>query len=678
MPLSRLFRFRVTGFPFFAACLAAAAGGLLVAGAAAPAWANWFGGEDPVPQWGLDAAKTPTPTYVGDAASVVLYDEYVETINAEGRATERERSAFRILQPQARDEFCSVDYDVDEKIDSFREWTIAANGQVFEAKSTDFADVGDQSGLPILLMTSRTRVVRPPAADVGATVICETEVRLPPYQQEEVWNIQASVPFVFEAFEVDLPPGRNYAADWHRYSPVKPVEVAPNHWRWELRNVKALDLRDVRSSPSWDALAARVYVHWGEAAVTGTANQWRALGLKWSTLEGRRPDPTPEITAETRQLIAGTTDFYSKLAAITSYIQKNIRYFVVERGIGGWQAHPAAEVFRNGYGDCKDKTTLLISMLGAAGIHAFYVPVDDRRGVVDPEAPSFYGDHMITAIEIPEGVNDPRLQAVVTAKDGKRYLIFDPTDERTPVGNLPSNEQGGYGLLVTGATSQVIELPVLAPDANVTTRTGQFQLGEDGTLTGSVKVSLTGPGGGDFRGFLKYTDPKERHDALEQAVGEDLPGVTLDSYKFTQPEDLAKPVEEQYSVTDQGYAHAAGNLLLVRARVVGEDDLAWNDKPRRVPIDLNATGSWRDSFDIALPAGYVVEELPDPVDLNAGFASYQSKTTLKTTAKGSVLHYEREYAVRKVEIPAAEAVAFRKFEGAIVEDQRAAVVLRKN
>lgn len=43
-----------------------------------------------------------------------------------------------------------------------------------------------------------------------------------------------------------------------------------------------------------------------------------------------------------------------------------------------------------------------------------------------------------------------------------------------------------------------------------------------------------------------------------------------------------------------------------------------------------------------------------------------------------MLHYEREYAVRKVEIPAAEAVAFRKFEGAIVEDQRAAVVLRKN
>ena len=73
-----------------------------------------------------------------------------------------------------------------------------------------------------------------------------------------------------------------------------------------------------------------------------------------------------------------------------------------------------------------------------------------NRGVVDPDAPSLVGNHMITAIEIPADVQDPRLKAIVKAKDGKRYLIFDPTDERTPVGNLPSEEQGGYGILAAG------------------------------------------------------------------------------------------------------------------------------------------------------------------------------------------------------------------------------------
>ncbi len=61
-------------------------------------------------------------------------------------------------------------------------------------------------------------------------------------------------------------------------------------------------------------------------------------------------------------------------------------------------------------------------MLHVAGIRdAFYVPVDHRRGVVDPEDPSLLGDHMITAIEIPADVQDARLQAVVKGKDGKRF-----------------------------------------------------------------------------------------------------------------------------------------------------------------------------------------------------------------------------------------------------------------
>ena len=81
-------------------------------------------------------------------------------------------------------------------------------------------------------------------------------------------------------------------------------------------------------------------------------------------------------------------------------------------------------------------------------------------------------------------MNDPRLMAVVKAHDGKRYLIFDPTNERTPVGNLPSYLQGSYGTLAAGAASQVIQLPILPPDANGTVRKGEFTLAADGTLTG--------------------------------------------------------------------------------------------------------------------------------------------------------------------------------------------------
>ena len=637
-----------------------------------PGQANWFGKDKSIPDWGMEAAKTPTPAYVKDAAAVVLFDEYVETVDTQGRAVERERYAIRVLKPQGRSTSCAVHYDVDEKINYFRAWTIAADGKQYPAEDVDFHEKGE-TGDRVMLSTAKTRIAHPPAIDVGATLICESEELLAPYQQETVWQFQSSLPAVFQALEVDLPPGRAHTDSWHRFAPVKPVEVAPNHWRWELKDVPALDLRDIPSRPEGAALTARMDVLWGDAAVEGKDNQWRALGQRWTTLEANRPDPTPEITAKTQALIAGAPDFYDQLSRITEYIQKNIRYFIVSRGISGWQANPAAEIYRHQYGDCKDKTTILISMLQVAGIHGFYVLVDDRRGVVDPDAPSFYGDHMITAIEVPAAVKDERLMALVKAQDGKRYLIFDPTNERTPVGNLPSYLQGSYGILAAGASSQIVALPVLAPEANGTEQKGSFELAADGTLSGAVDTSHSGPEGAFFRSFLKETDEKERREDWEHYIAHDLPGVVLDSFQFVQPASLDKPLEFHYKVTAQQYAHHAGPLLLVRARVVGDVAQPFDEKPRTLPIDLNATGRWRDSFDIKLPEGYTVDDMPDPINVEMGFASYHSKVTTKP----GWLHYEREYVVRKVEIPASKAADFRKLVGIILFDEKGTAVLKK-
>jgi hypothetical protein len=101
--------------------------------------------------------------------------------------------------------------------------------------------------------------------------------------------------------------------------------------------------------------------------------------------------------------------------------------------------------------------------------------------------------------------------------------------------------------------------------------------------------------------------------------------------------------------------------------------MPFDDKPRTVPFDLNATGRWRDSYDITLPPGYVVDETPDPVAIDLDFASYHSSVS----AKGNLLHYEREYVVRQVEIPPAKAASFRQLENAILSDEKGAAILKK-
>ena len=632
---------------------------------------------EPAPQWALDAAKTPTPSTASKAAAVVLFHEYRIIVDARNHAIERELYAVRILKPQGRKYArCTASYDVDSKLNYFRAWTFTADGKVLPAKVADFTDQGEAEA-DILQFTERVRILAPPGGDPGAVVACETETQLRPYISEEAWQIQDPIPVLNEALDLSLPAGMHFAASWHNSAPIRPTETPDNHLRWEIKEMPALDLENIHNTPAWEALAARASIQWGDTAVQGNTNLWHAIGLWEGNLEQGRYDPTPEITAKAQELTAGAPDFYTKLSRITYYIQKNIRYFIVVRGIGGWQPHYAGDIFRNKYGDCKDKTTLLISMLQAAGVPAHSLSVDDRRGVIDPTAPSRFGDHMITAIELPEGDNDSRLAARVKAANGKTLLIFDPTDEVTPVGLIRGDLQGAWGYIANGPDSQVLQMPVLSPETAGLNRKGTFTLTPDGALTGDITEVFTGDDAASERWFIKDNDTKEVREKLENRLSTDLAGLAFKGFEFHQEGSLDKPVGLDLHVSTTSYAHVAGPLLLFRPRVVGSHarvvDDVMDGKPRAYSIELGHPGHWRDSFDIALPAGYVVDETPDPVAVDLDFASYHSSVT----AKGNTLHYEREYIVRQVDIPPAKASEFRHLESVIVSDEKGSAVLKK-
>ena len=631
----------------------------------------------PAPQWAVDAAKTATPDAAKDAAAVVLFNEYLITVDEQNHAVEREREAIRILKPQGRGyTHCSIDYDVDEKLDYFRSWTFTADGRQLQAMESDFEDHGAYAAA-VLQFTERIRTVNPPGSDPGSVVVCETEEQLRPYMSEEEWEIQSSIPIVDEALELGLPPGGHYADAWAHFAPVKPAETGDHHLRWELKDVPALDLENVHDTPPWRALAARMAVKWGDSAVKGADNQWRELGEWQAKLEEHRADPTPEIEQKAKELTAGAPDLYSKLSRVTDYIQKNIRYFIVAKGIGGWQAHYAADIYRNSYGDCKDKTTLLIAMLESLGIRAYYLHVDSRRGVIDPGAPSLVGNHMITAIELPEETSDARLMARVKTASGKDLLIFDPTDEETPVGLIRPALQGAWGNLSDGANSQVLQMPVLGPESAGLVREGTFVLAADGGLTGDLQEVFAGSDAANERWFVKDNDAREMRETLEKGIAADLPGVAFKDYAFHGTPNLDQPLKLDLHVEAAMYAHPAGPLLLLRPRVLGSCAHPSPDimegRPRTYPIEIGHPGRWHDSFDVTLPAGYGVDEMPGAVSVDTDFASYHSATT----AKGRVLHYEREYVVRAVEIPAARAADYRRLESAIVNDERGTAVLKK-
>jgi hypothetical protein len=92
-----------------------------------------------------------------------------------------------------------------------------------------------------------------------------------------------------------------------------------------------------------------------------------------------------------------------------------------------------------------------------------------------------------------------------------------------------------------------------------------------------------------------------------------------------------------------------------------------------VPVDLKQSMQEQDDYSVQLPSGYVADDLPEPVNIDVGFASYQSSTRLE----GNTLHYSRTYTVREVTLPAERYADYRKLAETIGADEESRVVLKK-
>lgn len=627
-----------------------------------------------LPDWVLQAAApaTPFPPAWRDARAVYLLEDTLVTVQPDGHAVQRYRAVVKILRPQGRQYARPVAFfSKDAKLYSFHVWSIGPDGHHYAMKDSEYTERGaDEMGM--LYVDDRAKIASPPGADPGGIVAWETEEQIPSYFSEDTWRFQNPVPTVHSVYEIDLPAGWHQYAVWSHHARLEPGEVSPNHFRWEQTNIDGVDLEDVPLAPAWEALAGRMTVHFAQDPLPQGDALWARIGNWYTNLAAPQSEAGGDVASMARS-VAGAGDYMTRLSKIADFMQQQIRYVGIEIGIGGWQPHPAEDVFRYRYGDCKDKATLMIAMLDAVGIRATWMSVDTRRGRIDPGAPSLFGDHMITAIEIPKGYDDLRLQAVVTAKTGKRYLIFDPTNRFVSVGQLPVYLQGGYGVLAAGADSQAIQLPVLSPEADKTERTAKFDLAPDGTLTGDVTVLRSGASAWGMRGQLAEDSDKEQRQMVEQMLQRDLSAFTLGMEKAENVRTLDKPLELEYQVTAPLYAKSAGNLLLVRPRVLGSDARGLDDKPRKVPISFSALGTWQDDFAVKIPAGYTVDDVPDPVTVDMGFATYHSEVK----AEAGTLHYQRQYVLKKLELDPEDYGKLRKLEGVIAADENNDAVLKK-
>ena len=283
-------------------------------------------------------------------------------------------------------------------------------------------------------------MLRIPAPEPGNIVGYEYEVEKQPLFLQDTWSFQEAEPVREGHYSLQLPAGWEYKASWLNHPEVKPTQAGNNLWQWTVSDVKGI--RKEPLMPPLDGVAGQMILCFFTSSGGPTLNantDWNMMGKWYLSVVGERVNASPEIKDEVNALTASKISTLQKMQAIGYFVQHDIRYVAIELGIGGVQPHPAPDVFAHRYGDCKDKATLVRSMLHEIGVDSYHVVINDERGSVTGDMPAHNGfNHVITAIRLPEGLNDPSLVATIQHPKLGKLLFFDPPTTSYRLGSCPA------------------------------------------------------------------------------------------------------------------------------------------------------------------------------------------------------------------------------------------------
>jgi transglutaminase-like putative cysteine protease len=501
-----------------------------------------------------------------------LYSECITTVKNQGEIETLYREAYRILRPEGRRYGrVGLGYDNETRITYLKAWSIPADGKEYEVKDKDAIERGNLADYE-LYSDLREKVLLIPAADPGSVVGYEYVQKGRPFILQDQWYFQQEIPARHLRFTLQLPAGWEFDSYWENYPELKSRALDGNQFVWELNDVPGMTTEP--RMPPWKEIAGRLvvtYVPPEDSAGSNARRSWKDLGVWYNGLVADRRQATPEIKKTVTEVTSGSTSPLDKMKALTSFMQRQIRYVAIEIGIGGWQPHLAGQIFTYKYGDCKDKVTLLSTMLHEAGIESYYVLINTERGSVRPEVPELDFNHVIVAIRLPQDVSADGLYAVIDHPKLGRLLFFDPTDPYTPLGYLPPFEQANHGLLMMPEGGELVALPLVAPKTNHLLRSATLHLAGDGTLSGSVEETRSGANASQWRAEFLESSEAERTKMLENYLSGNMARTEFTGAALQGLDKYDQNLGLSYKFLAQNYAKPAGNLLIFQPRVLGEE-----------------------------------------------------------------------------------------------------------
>lgn len=208
------------------------------------------------------------------------------------------------------------------------------------------------------------------------------------YSTDIGWGVKVAKVNRRLLFEKDS--GTKYKNYLNSIEPVISIVDGMTEYRWEIMNTPSVVFE--KDNPTWFKLYPEISF--------SNFNDWRAVSDWAVPLYQQRDIQSVELKAVLGEMALLTGK--EKIKKALSFVQGEIRYLGVELGVNSHKPRQPDDVVTKRFGDCKDKTLLLIAMLEPFGIKAYPALVSTYGGRNLPDelpSPSVF-NHVITRVEL--------------------------------------------------------------------------------------------------------------------------------------------------------------------------------------------------------------------------------------------------------------------------------------
>jgi hypothetical protein len=630
-----------------------------------------------VPDWVRTAAQQPVKAdYPPKVNNVVLFQEERLSVDQEGKRVITERRVTKILRISRRPLVAWREYNTKAgRIRDIHAWLLLPSGKE--------VDYGKDRVLDVAMANDKTpydeerakMIECDPTAPAGSVFAFEATEEHATVFTTEPYYFQETEPVLLSRFVLALPPAWEVRGTIFNHADVQP-KVEGATYTWELRDLAWIS-DDEEHCPRYSSRIPRLGITYFPASTAKPElvplKDWHSVSA-WHTPYVDPPaEVTPSIREKSNELTSQAKTEVDKIRAAAAFVQQT-NYVSVDLNLehgGGYIPRPASQVLAKNYGDCKDKATLLRALLKAAGIDSYLVVIysGDHR-FVRPEWPSpMQFNHAIIAIKVSAETNLP---TVFEMPHVGRLLIFDPTDPATQVGGLPREEQGSYALVIAGSDGDLVKMPKLDPSSNRIERVVDVEW-----VGGKLEARMLTQYFGQAGSFMRYNASQETTDELkknlERSFSRRLGGVTVD--KIT-PADHAREdsyeLAVNFGVLQFGQFMQGRMLLLKPGILVPDPDYIFANKERKLPVMLSGR-SRKDVVTIKLPPGFVIDEMPDALEVESPYGKYRAAWK---SSDGSI-RFEQSLEVKDTFAEVQEYSRVKDFFDKVSAGQGAPVVLLK-